>query len=444
MGNIGQKEVRRKELRDMKMKKAGITNVVIVWMIVMMIWFPLIEAQSQTLNAGPGEIGNTTAFPMASEPVAITSGPKEHLFATYYGINSWSADQRYVTVLETPIKYRLPTENDPATLGLVDLETKEFTPLAETVAWNFQQGCMAHWLGTFPNSRIIYNDMVDGKYVSIIMDVHTKRKIKTIPYPVSAVSPNGKEAISINFSRLRITRTAYGYGGDGQDSRLSVQFPKDDGLFHVDLETGKGKLLVSMHNVKEQVPDVPEEGIEYFNHTLFSRKGGKIFWLARAIPHRNTTAFTVNKDGTNLRRCFPDGWGGSHFDWLTEDDLMITAKYKAKGDGHVLFTVDRDNYRRLGNGLLDYDGHGAFSPDGKWMVTDTYPSKALYEQKLYLMNMKTEAVLPLGRYVHPPVFRENGKDAACDLHPRWSPKGDMIGFNSIHTGQRQAYIIKLK
>jgi hypothetical protein len=428
----------------MKMKTTRIVNAAIVWMVIMMIWPTLIEAQSQTSNAGLGEIGNTTAFPMTSEPMAITSGPNEHLFATYYGINSWSADQRYVTVLETPIKYRLPTEKDPATLGLVDLETNEFIPLAKTRAWNFQQGCMAHWLGTFPNSRIIYNDMVDGKYVSIIMDVHTKRKLKTIPYPVCAVSPNGKEAVSINFSRLRITREAYGYGGDGQDARLSVQFPKDDGLFLVDLDTGKARLLVSVHDVKEQVPKVPEEGIGYFNHVLFSREGGKIFWLSRAIPNRNTTAFTVNRDGSNLRCCFPDGWGGSHFDWLNEDDLLITAKYKAKSDGHILFTVGRNNYRRLGNGLLDYDGHGAFSPDGKWMVTDTYPSKALYEQKLYLMNMKTEAVLPLGRYVHPPVFRKNGKDAACDLHPRWSPKGDMIGFNSVRTGQRQAYIIKLK
>jgi len=425
------------------MKMAGITKAAIFPTVVMMIWPALIEAQSQTSNGAPGESGRSAAFPRVSKPVAITSGPKEHLFASYYGINSWSADERYVTVLETPIKYRLPTEKDPATLGLVDLETNEFIPLVETRAWNFQQGCMAHWLGTFPNSRIIYNDMVDGKYVSIIMDVHTKRRIRTIPHPVSAVSPNGKEAVSINFSRLRITRRAYGYGGDGQDARASVQFPKDDGLFHVDLETGEAKLLVSMHDVKEQVPAVPEEGIEYFNHTLFSRQGGKIFWLARAVPHRNTTAFTVNKDGTNLQRCFPDGWGGSHFDWLTEDDLMITAKYKAKENAHILFTVGRDNYYRLGNGLLDFDGHGTFSPDGKWMVTETYPTKGLYEQKLYLMNMKTEAVLPLGRYIHPPVFRENGKDAACDLHSRWSPKGDMIGFNSVYTGQRQAYIIKL-
>ncbi len=388
--------------------------------------------------------GTTVRFPEVSEPVAITSGPDEHLLASYYGINSWSADQRYVTILETPIKYRLPTENDPAKLGLVDLETGEFIPLAETRAWNFQQGCMAHWLGTHPDSRIIFNDLVDGKFVSIIMDIHTGQKLRMIPYPICAVSPDGKEAVSINFSRLRTTRKSYGYGGDGQDARLSVPFPDDDGLFLVDLETGTAKLLVSIHDVMELVPEVPDGGIEYFNHILFSRKGGRIFWLARAIPDRNTTAFTVDRTGENLQRCFPDGWGGSHFDWLSEDQLMITGRYMAASNAHILFTVGEDNYRRLGKGLLDYDGHGTFSPDGKWMVTDTYPGNGnLHEQKLYLMDMKTEAVLPLGRFIHPNEFRKNGKDAQCDLHPRWSPKGDMIGFNSVTTGERQVYIIKL-
>ena len=391
----------------------------------------------------PGQMTGGT-FPEVTGPIAITSGPKEHLFASYYGINSWSADQKYVTVLQTPIKYHLSNENEPATLGLVEVETRKFIPLTETRAWNFQQGCMAHWLGTHPNSRIIYNDVVDGKTVSIIMDVHTKKKIRTFPHPVAAVSPDGKEAASINFSRLRTTRKAYGYAGDGQDSRLSTQFPKDDGLILMNLETGKTRVLVSMHDVKAKVPRVPKNGIEYFNHVLFSREGGKLFWLARATPKRNTSSFTVNRDGTDLRRCFPDKWGGSHYDWLSEDELMITANYKGKEMGHILFTVGRDDYKRLGNGLLDYDGHGTFSPDGKWMVTDTYPSKRSREQKLYLMDMKTEAVLPLGRYHHPKVFRKNGKDAACDIHPRWSPNGDIIGFNSVTTGERQVYIIKLK
>ena len=384
----------------------------------------------------------SVTFPDIIGPIQITNSEKEHLFASYYGINSFSQSERYATVLETDIKYRLPEETDPATLGLVDLKTNNFIPLTITYAWNFQQGCMAHWLAASPDSLIIYNDFRNGKYVSVIMNVFTKTEIKTIPYPVSAISPNGKEAVSINFSRLRLTRPDYGYGGNGQDPRKEIPFPDDDGLFLVDLETGAARLIVSFDQIKDLVPALQEGSIAWFNHTLFSRDGSKIFWLSRQIEGNNriTTSFTVNRDGTDLRRCFPDGWGGSHFDWLNDKELMVTANYEAKQYAHVLFTVGQRNYKRLGNGLLDYDGHGTFSPDQKWMVTDTYPSSGMNEQKIYLMDMETELVKSLGRFVEPSEFNGFWR---CDIHCRWSPKGDIIGFNSTMSGSRQVYIFRL-
>lgn len=383
---------------------------------------------------------NVASFPKVGYPEQITDNGKEHLFASYYGINSFSQSEKYVTVLETDLKYKIPTENDKATLGLVNLENNEFIPLAKTSAWNFQQGCMAHWLATSPDSLIIYNDVRNGKFVSVILNVHTKEEKKIIPYPVSAVSPNGKEAISINFGRIRITRPDYGYSGNGQDARTNEQFPENDGIFLIDLETGNSKLIVSIAQVKKMVPEVPEGGLEYFNHTLFSRDGSKIFWLARATPNRNTTSFTVNRDGTDLKRSFPDGWEGSHFDWLNGNELMVTAKYEAKQYAHVLFTVGKTNYKRLGKGILDFDGHGTFSPNGKWMVTDTYPGEGMQEQKIFLMDMKTEAVLSLGRFQEPAEYHGGWR---CDLHCRWSPSGDLIGFNSTQSGSRQVYIMKL-
>ena len=377
-------------------------------------------------------------FPEVSETVQLTDGPKEHFFASYYGINSWSANQRYATVLETDVRHRLPSENDPATLGIVDMQTKEFTPLAQTRAWNFQQGCMAHWLGTSPDSLIIFNDLRDGNFVSVVMNVHTKKEVRTLPFPVSAVAPGGKKAVSINFARLRITRKDYGYGGNGQDPREDERFPEDDGIFLVDLQTGEKELLVSLAGIKDQVPEIPEDGLEYFNHTLFSKDGSKIMWLARAIPERNTTAFVVNIDGSNLQKCFPDGWGGSHFDWLDDDTLMITANYKEKVFSHIMFTAGKNDYQRLGGGLLDYDGHGTFSPNGEWFITDTYPN-GLREEQLFLMNMDNQAVLPLGRFQQASGYRAGWR---CDLHPRWSPESDMVGFNSTHSGKRQVYAIK--
>lgn len=386
--------------------------------------------------------GVTVTFPQISDPIQITNSNHEHLFASYYGINSFSLSQQYVTVLETDIKYRLPTENDPATLGLVNLETREFIPLTKTSAWNFQQGCMAHWLGTSPDSLIIYNDYRDGRYVSVVMNVHTKREIKTLSHPVSAVSPDGRKAVSINFARLRLTRPDYGYGGEGQDSRKDIAFPEDDGLWLMDIETGDTKLLASFQQIKDLVPPIVAGKIAWFNHTLFSREGSKIFWLSRQKydnDHHKTIAFTVNTDGTNLQRCFPNDWEGSHFDWLNDNELMITASYHAEQYAHVLFTVGKNDYKRLGKGILDYDGHGTFSPDGQWMITDTYPSRNR-EQKIYLMDMKTEAVLPVGRFVQPKKYTGYWR---CDIHCRWSPDGTLVGFNSTHTGTRQAYILKV-
>ena len=383
--------------------------------------------------------GVEVIFPTVSAPIQITDSGKEHLFASYYGINSWSKSQRYVTVLETELKYSIPGETDTATLGLIDIQNNNtFIPLAKTNAWNFQQGCMAHWLGTSPDSLIIYNDIRDGRYVSIILNVHTKKEVRIIPYPISAVSPNGKEAISINFSRLSITRKAYGYAGEGQDPKKNIQSPEDDGLFLIDLKTGKSNLIVSIDQVKDIIHKFEEEDIIYFNHTLFSREGNKIFWLTRTRPNYNTTSLTVNRDGTNIQRCFPDGWSGSHFDWLNDNELMITANHNAKQWAHVLFTIGEKNYKRLGNGLLDYDGHGTFSPNSKWMITDTYPSKNR-EEKIYLMDMKSEAILPLGRFFQPAEYTGGWR---CDIHCRWSPKGDMVGFNSTHSGSRQVYIMK--
>ncbi|HOO99876.1 MAG TPA: hypothetical protein PK766_09970 [Bacteroidales bacterium] len=387
--------------------------------------------------------GIIVVFPQVEGPVQITEGSREHFFASYYGINSFDATERYVTVLETDIKNKLPDENDPATLGLVDLKTNTFIPITETRAWNFQQGCMAHWLGTSPDSLIIYNDFRDNTYVSVIMNVHTRKEIRTLPYPVSAVSADGKKALSINFARLRLTRPDYGYGGRGQDPRENTPLPYDDGLFIIDIETGVSKLLVSFQDVKELIPPISEGSIAWFNHTLFSREGSKIFWLSRQMDNKTrvTTSLTVNSDGKNLRRCFPDNWGGSHYDWLNDDELMITANWEGKQYAHVLFTVGEQDYKRLGNGILDYDGHGTFSPDRKWMITDTYPGGGMREQKIYLTDMKTEAVLPLGRYVQPPEFNGHWR---CDIHCRWSPGGKMVGFNSTHTGSRQAYIFRFK
>jgi hypothetical protein len=387
-------------------------------------------------------------FPSFSKPRAITTGPKDHLFASYYAIHAWSADGRYATVLETDVKGRLPTENDVATLGVVDAQDgHRLIPLTETRCWNFQEAAMAHWLGSAPNDCFIYNDLKDGSFVSVVFDMKTREK-RIVPYPVSAVSADGKWAVSINYARLRLTRPDYGYGGCGQKAREDVIWPEDDGLWLVNLETGEAKLIVTVASVRERMPQVKDaKALAYFCHTVFSRDGKQIFWLARTVENLSgqkvvrqwqTTAFVCKRDGGEVRRCFPDGWGGSHFNWLDGERMVVTAQYNATVWSHVFFTAGKSDYVRLGNGLLDFDGHGVFSNDGLWLATDTYPDK-LNERKLMVLRMADQALLPLGTYAVPEVYRE--QYSRCDLHPRWRKDGKMLAFNSVHEGSRQVYVM---
>ena len=121
-------------------------------------------AVSACCNCGP------TPFPEVSEPIAITSGPHDHFFASYFGINSWSPDNRYVTVLETDANERLVEEGEYATIALVDLEdNNKLIPVAKTCCWNFQEAAMCHWL-PWAEDTFLYNDLRDGKFGRVTLE----------------------------------------------------------------------------------------------------------------------------------------------------------------------------------------------------------------------------------------------------------------------------------
>ncbi|HOL23005.1 MAG TPA: hypothetical protein PLQ41_09170, partial [bacterium] len=391
----------------------------------------------------------TIKFPVVSSMKRITDMKQEYFVANYYGINPFSASQKYVVVLATNIKYSLPLHNDVATIGIVDIETAKFHSLSQTRAWNFQEGCMAHWLPTAPDSEIIFNDFIEGKNVARIINIHSGKE-RIICRPVSSISPEGKKAVSLNYSRRRLTRPDYGYDGEGEDSRADIPFPDDDGLYIVDLQKNTSALIVSIAEVKKLIgkPDIKnKKALMWFAHTLFNKDGSRIFFLARIRESIKTGIFTasltVDSDGKNLSPCFPEPWkwGGSHYDWYSKDILMVTAAYQGKRWGPVIFTVGKQDYRLIGKGLFE-DGHGTFSPDGRYMAMDTYPD-SIGNQGLYLVDMKTDAVLPLAQLYEPSEYYTPLSYWRCDLHPHWSPRGDILLVNSTHENKRQVYAFTL-
>ncbi|GMW00979.1 MAG: hypothetical protein AMXMBFR84_21160 [Candidatus Hydrogenedentota bacterium] len=379
-------------------------------------------------------------FPRASQVRAITEEPKHHFFG-YYGIFPWSASGRYMVYLETTFSDRLVEEVDRAGIVLHDVQSGERKTIAETGAWNFQQGALAHWIGN--TDRIVYNDRVDGVVVSVVLDVGTGRK-RTLPRPIAAVSPDGRTAASINYARLRVTRPDYGYAGEGNAYAGEVA-PADDGLWIFDLETGESKMVVSLKQVFDFA--TPErqssEDLFWFNHILFSRDGERIFFLGRTrhqLGPLKTAAFTVGLDGGELRCLFPYAWGASHFDWIDGKRIMATTRYQGESPWrHVLVTDGSADYTVIAPDLLSADGHGHFSPDGRWMVTDSYPDKERY-QHLYLVRMEDNTGVEIAKFQEPVEYKGFWR---CDLHPRWSRDGKRLCIDSTHSGTRQVYVVEL-
>ena len=405
-------------------------------------------------------------FPKVGKPRAITRGPKEHLLASYFAIDSWSPDFRYVLALETDLNGRLPRTGERCTLGLVDLgDGNRFIPVTTTACWNFQEAAMAFWMD---NDTILFNDLRDGRFRAVVMTWRTKAE-RVLPMPVSAVSEDRTWAVSLNYARLSLTRPDYGYAGPGQDARETVEWPEDDGLWTMDLATGETKLILSVAQGRRLMPPTrPEAGkpgqpLAYYCHTVISKDGGKIFFLARSVDWFDkvtqeksmwqTTSFTVNRDGTGLRRCFRDGWAGSHFNWAPDGShrMLVTAIWdgdRKPGDwwNHawslVEFTVgEEEKVRRIGAGILDRDWHCVYSPDGRFMSGETYWNSD-FERPWVLVRLEDGAAMPVGSFFVPEAYR--GGYWRCDLHARWRPDGRQLGFNSVHEGSRQIYLIDLE
>ena len=246
----------------------------------------------------------------------------------------------------------------------------------------------------------------------------------------------------------------------------------------MDLKTGECRMILSVAQGRSQMPGirpisgagatprkppkdstVTKHGLAYYCHTVISKDGAKIFFLARsvdwfdAVTHKAsswlTTSFTVDRDGGNLRRCFKDGWAGSHFNWAPDGShkMLVTAIWDGdkRGDwtssawSPVEFTVgEEDKVRRIGNGgILDMDWHCIYSPDGKFMSGDTYWNKN-FERPWVLVRLADGMAMPMGSFFVPEAYR--GGYWRCDLHARYRADGKQIGFNSVHEGSRQVYV----
>jgi len=368
---------------------------------------------------------------------AVTHGDLHHFFG-YYDKCPWDASGRHLLALEVNFCDRPPTPEDIATIVCIDTEDHKLVNLlASTTAWNWQMGTILQWLPSDPDRLIIYNFREGNRFVSVIQDVSTGEK-KILPRPVYAVSRDGKFAMTLDFERVADMRPGYGYVGI-PDRGKDDPHPHDEGIYYLNLETGESHLVISLGEIVKIDPDPSFEGAKHwFNHLLVNQDNSRFIFLHRWKsngPHK-TRLFTARPDGSDIVLVNRDDMT-SHFDYKSPREILAWARQFDAGDHYYIFNDETGERQIVGEDVLTCDGHCSYSPDGRWILTDTYPDRDSM-RTLILYRIDRNERIDLGRFYSPPEYQG---EIRCDLHPRWSRDGTQICFDSMHEGSRQVYVM---
>lgn len=306
-------------------------------------------------------------------------------------------------------------------------------------AHNWQQGCRAQWLD---DDLFIYNDFDrDAKaYISRVYSVSDRREVRTFSYPVQD-SFKRDYFISLNYQRLMTLRPDYGYRNLPNLDAATLADLKSDGLWKIDFATGEATLFISIADAcRLKHDDAFGSAVHKLNHVIISPDGSQFIFMHRfLVDGQRFDRLIVANSETAEMRLLADYGMVSHCFWADNETVLGYLRGPNGKDGYWLLNVNSSEFKELPCSELEKYGDGHPHVHGDWFITDTYPDKARMQHLLWC-NWKTGEVKHVGEFFHGLEF--NG-ESRCDLHPRLSPDGKSVYFDSVFSGQRQLYKMDL-
>lgn len=177
------------------------------------------------------------------------------------------------------------------------------------------------------------------------------------------------------------------------------------------------------------------------NHIMISPNADKFMFLHRWIINgiKYDRLLTSDINGENLFNLLDEDMV-SHSNWKDNDTIITWANTYENGN-HYYILKDKTKERKIFcEKELIVDGHPSYSPDKKWIVTDTYPNFKR-KQYLYLINIQTEEVKIIGQ-IYSNLNYKN--ETRCDLHPRWKRDSSEICFDGAQSKFRQIYTLRIE
>ena len=374
--------------------------------------------------------------------------PNHEYFFGYYDKSPWDISDRFILCMRANNTWSDVSPKEKADILLIDTKLSDtdvnrVTKIAETNSWNVQQSCMLQWLGPDYSSRILFNDYRDGRYVSVILDLKSGLE-RIIDAPVYTVSADGKTALTLDFSRLYNLRPGYGYYNVPEKTK-GIALPDSTAVWKIDLETGKISDLLTYKEFASFQPrsEMQADGtVHKVNHLMISPNGKRCMVLYRWFvgQRKYTRLVTFDVDTGKDMYVLSDDDMVSHCFWKNDEYILAFENKKEGGPGYYLMKDKTQEFNHCWPQLSN-DGHPSYSPDGKLIVTDTYPDRARVASiKLMDGTDENKNDVEIIARVFAPFKYDN--DTRCDLHPRWNHKGNKICFDSVYEGYRGLYFIE--
>jgi len=376
-------------------------------------------------------------------PVTALTPPGEAYLHTYYDVCPWSPSGRHLACLRLPVEDREPAAGEAAELCVIDLDARTVRTVHATAAWGHQTAAHQQWGRT--DRYLYFNDMDGDRPVGVRLDLETGETF-VCEGPFWQVSPDETGAICTCLNRGRLTQRGYGVTVRAAAELTNTdRAAGDDGLYRVDLTTGRQTLLVSLADVWEVLADRDDiaDTVLYAFHCKYNPQGTRIMIVVRAVwPDGNYVASLVGcrADGSDLRTIVPHRlWrrGGHHPIWHPNGRQVLQNLTPADEMRFCLVDADTGELEVL----LDDppgSGHPSISDDGRWLLTDvTGEAGGVRSATVRLVDLTSGGVRDLCTATSPAV---GGSPLRRDAHPVWDRNCRQVLFLAAPIAGRQLFI----
>jgi len=221
--------------------------------------------------------------------------------------------------------------------------------------------------------------------------------------------------------------------------------PENDGIFIVDIKTGKKRLLVSYRQLEKELkkrkPKLDHTGL-FINHTLWNRDSDRVYFFVRSgwgemEGDKTNVPCSIFADGTGLT--LHETHIGGHPEWA-EGNLVIGRQKENGKEKQILYNVETKKIvEQLGDSEMfpKPEGDVSLSSDGNWFVNGYKKDTKNY----YAVYRRSDGAFARSEGIDKGSY---SGDIRIDPAPRWNRTNDAILIPGIAKNKtRQMFVLRV-